>query len=608
MKIRVNKIVGFVMAFIVMISSFMLVSKVQAQQNEYDIIISSVVKGNAEELSGARFSIKDSTNTNILMSWDSGNAPHTVKLKSGKYVLVEEIAPNGYQPEVSQREFLVFDDGSLRLIEGASSSFVPNSTIVFNHILVGFDVKISNISEDNTEELPGVLLDLSKQSGELIHSWTTTDHMEVIRLLPGQYRLTVQRGLQGYAPTDGIDFEVSINGEISRSINGETKVVDFVQVVNELMKYDVFISKMEKGQNSELRNAKLVVKKISNNTETEIAQWITTKHPQKLKLTKGEYKLEEIEAPIGYELAQPILFRLSIDGLLEKKEGDQWVVVNNSTIQMFNHLKKHLVVISSVEEDKDIELSGTQLVIKEKNTSQIIENITTTDTKKQLMLFPGRYIAEEIQAPFGYEKASSVEFLVGPDSSVHILSGNVGLEVTDKMVQLVHNLKKHDVVFSSIAQDKNGELASAKLRIIRQDGSIQDEWDTTETAKILSLEPNQYTLEEVKAPNGYSLAKAMVFRLNLDGSIELQENGQWNLLLNAQLQMVHKPKPKMNPAPVPQPKPNAQVKPIVNEKTKITSSFHIPKTMDTTDVLIWFTLLYTSLLALVLLLNIQKSK
>ncbi|MDO5085525.1 MAG: prealbumin-like fold domain-containing protein, partial [Erysipelotrichaceae bacterium] len=95
MKVRTNKIVGFVMSLILIMSSMMLSSKVEAAEKMYDVFISSLVKGTTTELVGAKFSIKDETNANVV-SWDSTDAPHIAHLKSGRYTLVEDQAPNGY--------------------------------------------------------------------------------------------------------------------------------------------------------------------------------------------------------------------------------------------------------------------------------------------------------------------------------------------------------------------------------------------------------------------------------------------------------------------------------------------------------------------------------
>lgn len=605
MKVRTNKIVGFVMSLILIMSSMMLSSKVEAAEKMYDVFISSLVKGTTTELAGAKFSIKDETNANVV-SWDSTDAPHIAHLKSGRYTLVEDQAPNGYQADVAQIEFLVFDDGSVRIIEGASSSLAPNATIKFNHILVGFDVRISNVSEDNTTvELPGVQLNLSKQSGEFVRLWTSRDTMEVVKLFPDKYRLSVQQGLQGYEPAVVVDFEVAPNGEIYSQVGSSAILVDHVQMVHILSKHDVRISKVAQGQTTELENAKLTVKQITD-VETELESWTTTATQKILKLAKGVYKLEETQAPDGYDLAKAITFRVNLDGSVELKQDTQWVAAANATVQMTNTLKKHVVIISSLEEGKPVELPQAQLVIKNKDTMTTVETFTSTNAEKEVMLLPGIYVVEETQAPVGFNQAAPVEFIVGPDSSVHIIVGQNAIEAFDKKVQMIHTLKKYDVHFSSVAKNQNNELQNAKLRVIRKDGVVLDTWQTTSMVKTLSLAPEQYLLEEVEAPNGYTLAAAIEFRVNVDGSVEWKENNQWVPLGNGTVQMIHNPKPKVNPAPVPQPKPKVHVQPIVNEQPKVTPSFHIPKTMDTTDVLIWFTLLFTSLFALAVVLNIQK--
>lgn len=68
------------------------------------------------------------------------------------------------------------------------------------------------------------------------------------------------------------------------------------------------------------------------------------------------------------------------------------------------------------------------------------------------------------------------------------------------------NTKQTTIIIKKIATDTGEMLPGAKLRLLDENGQTIKEWTTTSNAYVISdLKVGKYTLEEISAPNGYSL-------------------------------------------------------------------------------------------------------
>ena len=68
------------------------------------------------------------------------------------------------------------------------------------------------------------------------------------------------------------------------------------------------------------------------------------------------------------------------------------------------------------------------------------------------------------------------------------------------------NTKQTTIIIKKIAIDTGEMLPGAKLRLLDENGQTIKEWTTTSNAYVISdLKVGKYTLEEISAPNGYSL-------------------------------------------------------------------------------------------------------
>ena len=166
------------------------------------------------------------------------------------------------------------------------------------------------------------------------------------------------------------------------------------------------------------------------------------------------------------------------------------------------------VKISKQDITSKEELPGATLVIKDKNGKEIDKWVSTTEPHYIEGLEPGEYTLTEIVAPNGYVLSKeSITFIVKADgSTTEAVMYNSRTTIT--------KISKQDITTKK-------ELAGAELVIKDKNGKEIDKWvSTTEPHYIEGLEPGEYTLTEIVAPNGYVLSKeSITFTVKNDGSI-----------------------------------------------------------------------------------------
>ena len=128
----------------------------------------------------------------------------------------------------------------------------------------------------------------------------------------------------------------------------------------------------------------------------------------------------------------------------------------------------------------------------------------------------GRYQIVEVKAPAGYLLDSTpvdVEFTYdGQQTPWQIVDG------TNTNLRTTVDISKQDITNSK-------ELPGAKLEIRDADGNLVEGWTSTKTphtVRGLELE-NKYTLTEKRAPDGYTEAESIVFKLVQNGTEQVNE-------------------------------------------------------------------------------------
>ena len=195
----------------------------------------------------------------------------------------------------------------------------------------------------------------------------------------------------------------------------------------------MWVSKRDLTNDEELPGATLAIKDTDGNTVTT---WVSTDEPHRVTgLHFGEsYTLTEIRAADGYALANDITFRLiqksDEDGNhLEECEvyylttknilfwkWDDWKLLDDATVIMQDDITK--VQISKKDLTTKEELPGAELVIKDKDGTEIERWISTNEPHYVEKMPAGDYTLTEITAPNGYKVAESIDFTVLPTGEI----------------------------------------------------------------------------------------------------------------------------------------------------------------------------------------------
>ena len=123
---------------------------------------------------------------------------------------------------------------------------------------------------------------------------------------------------------------------------------------------------------------------------------------------QGRLWIEMIEdqAPLSYDIAAEIEFRVNADGTVEVKQGNGWINAADAKIQMVDELTKRDVFFSKTTLGQGNELKGAKITVSgtDANGQAFNESWISDGAAKELKLKAGEYTMVEDQAPLGYDK------------------------------------------------------------------------------------------------------------------------------------------------------------------------------------------------------------
>lgn len=324
---------------------------------------------------------------------------------SGNYIVKELRAPLGYYVNEEPMEVTFTYDGQAIMVLDNTCANKPTEMWVSKRALT------------NDEELPGATLAIKDTDGNTVTTWVSTDEPHrVTGLHFGEsYTLTEIRAADGYALANDITFrliqksdedgnhleECEVYYLTTKNILfwkwDDWKLLDDATVIMQDDITKVQISKKDLTTNEELPGAELI---ITDEKGSEIDRWISTDAPHHMeKLPAGEYTLTEVTAPDGYAIAERMEFEVLPNGEVQ-------------TFEMFDDTIK--VKISKVDITTNEELPGAELVIKDKDGTEIDRWISTNGPHYVEKMPAGDYTLTEITAPNGYKVAESIDFTVLP--------------------------------------------------------------------------------------------------------------------------------------------------------------------------------------------------
>ena len=173
---------------------------------------------------------------------------------------------------------------------------------------------------------------------------------------------------------------------------------------------------------------------------------------------------------------------------------------------MYNEPTKTGARISKQDITNKEELPGATLLVKDANGNEIATWVSTSKPH-YIELAPGEYTLTETIAPIGYKLSTEeISFEVKSDGSItNVVMYNEPSRVGVK-------ISKQDITTKQ-------ELPGATLVIKDANGNEIATWVSTSEPRYIELEPGEYMLTEIQAPNGYDLSYEVVrFTVDSEGN------------------------------------------------------------------------------------------
>lgn len=276
-------------------------------------------------------------------------------------------------------------------------------------------------------------------------AYSTTPAAVLVTDATGKASVTVEAGTYR---VEEIEVPAASGYELNTTPKDDVVVLEkqdnYVEFVNKakITTTTVKVSKRVLGQGSELAGALLYVYKTTGAGGTivkgsEVTHWISGTTAKQLELEDGVYILEESQAPLGYNVAERIIFKVEDGAVTIRKTNGTYAAPGVAgTVIMNDAVKTKTVNISKVAAGQPGELAGAKLgVYEDSYTSASVHGTTvaewtSTGTARQITVSystpecPKEYVLVENQAPTGYDIAEKITFKVGTDGKVYIKQSN----------------------------------------------------------------------------------------------------------------------------------------------------------------------------------------
>lgn len=269
-------------------------------------------KGNG--ISEVKFAVIDPDTENqvlVLTTKKDGVATAiSTKLTEGKTYTVKELETPDTYKEVESQETQAIGLGKAN-----------SQTLTFTHKKLSKTVKIYNrANSENGDLLANTSLVLT-EDGAKVASWNSSDanEKEVEIFLDSDYVLTATAP-SDYTSGAAINFKLEqdkATGELllKQLVDGSKVNVDAINMVNVAKdRLSFSVSKLSDSQATEIEGATLVISTTKELTDDSlIEEWTTNGAAHKTSLAEGEYYLIEESAPVGFEVADTIKFKIDED-------------------------------------------------------------------------------------------------------------------------------------------------------------------------------------------------------------------------------------------------------------------------------------------------------
>lgn len=254
--------------------------------------------------------------------------------------------------------------------------------------------------------------------------------------------------------------------------------------------------------NDKLEGATIGIFKIDTTEFTEKTAIVTTKTDKDgafsfNNIPYGEWVVKEIAAPAGYAVdATQHHIYISDDG----------VVINVTMVDK-------QVQISKTDITGEKEVVGAELIITDES-GNVIDSWTSTDRAHYAngLVEGHKYTLTEKTAPYGYEIANSIVFVVTSDKAIQKVVMNDSPILSSVLVNKVDSVTGENIISRKFEFTLYSD-PECKNEIITVNANTDDG-----TALFSDLRYGTYYIKETKAPKGYMLSNEVV-------KIEINDKG-----------------------------------------------------------------------------------
>lgn len=395
-----------------------------------------------QAVEGAKLQILDESG--VVVEWTSGQEVDLgSKLSAGDgtnlayYTLHEKDAPKGYFV-AEDIPFAIDRDGKVWL-QNESGQYTVEAE---NGEIEMFDEPEFTISKQDLagNEVPGAKLTITAKDDTSFTpiAWESGTEPKVISrdvfTEDTVYILTETGAPNGYAYAENMEFFFRSDGTLV--VNGVAADKNIMVMKDEAVK--VTFSKKDATNGDELPGAKLV---IQDETGKVVKEFVSGTAPTVIEgeifavpKNDGElayYKLTEVTAPFGYEIAESIDFAIDNKGVVYVKGEDGSFVtlasLGQDVVIMEDAVKT--LTVSKVDMTNGEELPGAKLTIKDKD-GNVIDTWTSTKDKHQvpMNLFKANeeYTLTEVTAPEGYEVSETITFIFDNSGKLFVKNPKTG--------------------------------------------------------------------------------------------------------------------------------------------------------------------------------------
>ena len=475
-------------------------------QKKAELEITKLDQDTGKSIAGTTFQIRgiDSTYNQDFVTDDNGKI-RLENLIPGSYEITETIAAPGYELNPENRKSVELEAG------GTVQLVFYNQKFAVLEIL-----KQEKVSK---KPIPGVIFTITEKGGAKVDDDTTdaAGKITLTNLETGWYTITEK------SVPDGVILNTASKDVYLEK--GKTSSVVFENSIKPVLQ----IEKLDSVTKDVLSGAKFQVWYAENGSSVGNLQELgtfTTGTDGRIDLGQvevGWYRIKEVAAPSGYELAG-----VSSKDVFMQADKDQTIT--------FENMPKSAIVIKKVDADTGKPLEGAYFRVRflggtsGTGGTTIGEYVTSSNGTAVITgLKAGTYVIEELSAPDGYviNDGAKTVYLSGQEQDVvTVVFGD------DKMGSLL--IVKKDAVTGTPLSDVEFLVTNSDGGVI---GSANGKYvtDSAGTIRIDNLEPGLTVIvKESRAKEGYILddtPQSIKIKANETMTLEFRNQPKTQLLI-----------------------------------------------------------------------------